>query len=868
MATYQVRFYDFDPDTQIPTGTGNSFVWEGPATPDGKATVYDTEAGVQGLTLDDDNAGGETATADVTIDGLTSTGTSVDAEAVWTVRDTVTGETFQIASFDVEFGDARGDYTLSEQPLIPGRTYEIVNYDSNPDVTIGDPAFSSVDYESADNIVSGTAGDDTIDASYTGDPEGDMVDSGFGTGTDGNDDVIYAGAGNDTISAGAGDDTITGGAGQDTIDGGTGNDTIYGDAPEVTAQTENLSWAAAGNDNQSLAGGFSQDTGDMTVSVSFTNDGNNAPLYQAESTDTTYVGGGESFDPNSNLYLYGTGQGDTSTTTINFATNSDSLTGEASSVSFRINDIDAFLGNHQDVVTVLAYDAEGNAVPVTITVNGNDSLSPDGSTITAAMTLDTQDSINGSALVEIAGPVARIEISYSNALTPSGTYTGTHAIYVSDVYFDTIPITGDDDVINGGTGDDMIYAGDGADTIVFEDGFGNDTVEGGEGAGETGIDDDTLDFSALSTAITGSYSADEAGTLDDGVNSVDFSEIENLILTDYDDEVDASATTSGVNISGGGGADVLTGGSGDDVLDGGTGNDTLSGGAGSDTLTGGAGDDTITVAEGDTATGGDGDDTFYVQDLAEAGTGSITITGGEGSETLGDTLNFQGLAKAADITYTNTDDASGGLSGYVTLSNGSVVNFSEIENVVICFAAGTRILTPRGERPVENLEPGDLVITADHGLQPIRWIGKRSVAAQDDLAPVRIRKGTLGNTRDLLVSPQHRMLLSGYRAELLFGETEVLAPAIHLIDDHAVTRQRQDSVTYVHLLFDRHEVIYAEGTPSESFHPGHVGLRAILDPAREELFKIFPELRDGANAYGPTSRLCLRKHEARALMTY
>ncbi|MGB8623025.1 MAG: Hint domain-containing protein, partial [Paracoccaceae bacterium] len=119
--------------------------------------------------------------------------------------------------------------------------------------------------------------------------------------------------------------------------------------------------------------------------------------------------------------------------------------------------------------------------------------------------------------------------------------------------------------------------------------------------------------------------------------------------------------------------------------------------------------------------------------------------------------------------------------------------------------------------------------------------------------------------RDLLVSPQHRMLCRGARAQLLFSESEVLVPALHLLGTPDATRQAGGTVTYVHLLFDRHEVIFAEGAASESFHPGHVGVDGILAPAREELFRIFPELRADMAAYGPTARLCLKKHEARLL---
>ena len=219
-----------------------------------------------------------------------------------------------------------------------------------------------------------------------------------------------------------------------------------------------------------------------------------------------------------------------------------------------------------------------------------------------------------------------------------------------------------------------------------------------------------------------------------------------------------------------------------------------------------------------------------------------------------------------DITFTNTNDAAGGLSGNFTLPDGTVVNFSEIENI-ICFTPGARILTPSGERPVESLRPGDMVITRDHGAQPLRWTGHRTVPGVDRFAPIRVAAHVLDGARaPLLVSPQHRFLFTGYKAELLFGCDEVLVAAKHLVDGHAVTQTDQAAVTYIHLMFDRHEVIYAEGAATESFHAGDTGLSAIANSAREELFALFPDLRSHPQSYGPTARPCLRRHEARLLV--
>jgi len=124
---------------------------------------------------------------------------------------------------------------------------------------------------------------------------------------------------------------------------------------------------------------------------------------------------------------------------------------------------------------------------------------------------------------------------------------------------------------------------------------------------------------------------------------------------------------------------------------------------------------------------------------------------------------------------------------------------------VICFTPKTLIATPRGARAVETLDVGDLVMTRDHGMQPIRWIQSRTVSGIAQFAPIRLKKGVLrGMDDDLVVSPRHRVLLQGYRAELLFGESEVLVAAENLIDGDTVRRDRRQNVTYIHILFDQH----------------------------------------------------------------
>ncbi len=183
--------------------------------------------------------------------------------------------------------------------------------------------------------------------------------------------------------------------------------------------------------------------------------------------------------------------------------------------------------------------------------------------------------------------------------------------------------------------------------------------------------------------------------------------------------------------------------------------------------------------------------------------------------------------------------------------------------IVPCFTAGTTIDTARGPVAVEALRPGDLVVTLDHGLQALRWTGRRTVPAAGDLAPVTFAPLFPGGPR-LRVSPLHRMLVSCWQAEVLFGAPEVLVAAEHLVGEAGVARAPGDSVTYVHLLFDRHEIVFAGGLASESFHPGTVGLSALDRVARAEVLGLFPILRT-APAARDTARRCLRRWEAYVL---
>lgn len=178
---------------------------------------------------------------------------------------------------------------------------------------------------------------------------------------------------------------------------------------------------------------------------------------------------------------------------------------------------------------------------------------------------------------------------------------------------------------------------------------------------------------------------------------------------------------------------------------------------------------------------------------------------------------------------------------------------------IACFTKGTWIAVPGGRVMVECLQPGDAVLTRDHGAQALRWVGQRSMPARGKDAPVEIRAGTLGAHETLRLSPNHRVLIEGARAELLFGEAEVLVKAKHLVDGLAVRQVEGGEVTYLHLLFDRHEVVMANGLAVESYHPAAlVGFDA---EARAEVLRLFPALAADAAAYGPLARPELKAHE-------
>lgn len=133
------------------------------------------------------------------------------------------------------------------------------------------------------------------------------------------------------------------------------------------------------------------------------------------------------------------------------------------------------------------------------------------------------------------------------------------------------------------------------------------------------------------------------------------------------------------------------------------------------------------------------------------------------------------------------------------------------------FTRGTHITMASGaQTPIEALRVGDRVLTRNDGVQAVRWIGQSTVRAVGDFAPIRIRAGTLNNAHDLVVSPDHRLFIYQRSDQLGAGRSELLVKARHLVNGDSVTVQDGGFVDYFELLFDTHQIIYAEGIAAES----------------------------------------------------
>ena len=794
--------------------------------------------------------------------------TDVDGDTL-----TVIDASVPVAQGTVSFDD--GSITFTPAPAFVG-VAEVSYTITDPD-GLTDTATVFITVEDVIGPVDGTDAGQLMTPGFV-DGEGDEID-----GADGLNDTIFGNDGNDTIDGGLGDDTIDGGADDDEITGGAGDDSVLGGAGADT-----------------LLGGTGADTldggdGDDDIAV---NDGDDADggigddVFTLDTTDPaddidgiTIDGGADGTDGNP----AGPENGDAGDV-LDLSDVDDDLFvafNDANPEEGTVNgldddaDVDLTFEEIEKVITGEGddeIDAEFGVGPINVQTNGGDDEvegSNGDDTIDTGEGNDDIEALDGSDFVDAGDgdntvdtrgnidPVTHLsgapDRGYPGLFPGDDDPNDDLDTVITGDGDDTILTGDDDDSITSGAGDDVIDAGFDDDTI--DAGDGNDEIVGGEGADSiiAGDGDDTIfagnapgvpDAINIPDADVGGFSPDLVP--ENGLDTV-FGGAGNDVIFGQDDDDE---------LFGEEGNDAIDGGIDDDLIDGGTGNDTLTGGQGVDTILGGADRDTIIVGE------------------AGDGVGDEVDGGGEGDDF--DTLDLRGSAPeggSLEVTFTGPDSNGNGFDGFVTYfddegNETGTLTFTEIEDVIPCFTPGTLIATPKGERRVEDLQVGDRVITRDNGIQEIRWVGARAMSGAElaqapNLRPVLIRQGALGRglpERDMLVSPQHRVLITGEQPALYFDESEVLVAAKHLTDREGIDVVDVSDITYIHIMFDSHEVILSDGAWTESFQPGDMTLGAMGDAQRAEILALFPELAtaQGVEAY-TAARRALKKHEARLL---
>lgn len=761
-----------------------------------------TEVGVS----DDSNL--HTAQSGSTVSATGTTANDPDEEQAWF---SARFEDRTYIEFDLESRTTQSGFTLSGAVIADAVFTEIEEDDDTlsgglgDDIIFGQGGDDLLDGGEGDDSLSGGSGDDFL----TGDIGNDTLLGGSGgdtiLGGDGNDfidggegdDLLRTGLGNDTLLGGEGNDTLMNSAGDDSLVGGTGDDSIVAtEGNDTLIGGEGNDTMIGGADNDSLIGGTGHD-------VMYGDEGNDA-LQGDEGNDTMWGGTGlDTMDGGAGADVIWTGDDDdvvtggTGNDTLHGGVGNDSVSGG--------DDNDLIYGDVGDDTLAggagddLIYGGAGNDYMTTGT--GNDTLyGGEGD--------DTLQNSSGDD--SLVGGTGNDSITATEGDDTLEGGTGN----------DTMHGGADDDMLYGGEGDDSMTGGDDSDTFVIEDNFGRDTVEGGEG----GDDYDTLDLSGLSKPAHVTFTGDETGSVISSKSSVQFSEIEHVEGTSGDDSFDGSAAKSGFSVDAGDGDDTITTGQGSDTITGGEGDDTfvLSSGGGwdliadydtSDDDNDGLNNDQFDVSNLKGGTGYMGKVTWRDVQVTDDGNGHAKLTFPEG-----ETVVLKGVAPA-DMTGETQLRAAG----------------------IPCFTSGTLIRTPSGPVPVESLRPGDLVNTFDSGPQPVRWAAARSLelaelAADPSLRPICIEAGTFGQPTALAVSPQHGLLLSHAEAP------RQLVRAKHLAQLRGGARVMNGcrAVRYHHLLFDTHQVIWANDLPAESFYPGPMALAGLSPQARSTLFARFP----------------------------
>ncbi len=699
---------------------------------------------------------------------------------------------------------------------MPIRSLTLNSVSSTPSYAIGDRVAGSY----PDAVVDGTAGNDSMGVGYT-DGEGDQITSG--------DDSIDAGAGNDLVAAGDGNDTIAGGLGDDTIYYGLGDDSVLGgDGADLIDDVSGSVYATGAN---FLDGGAGNDT-----------------IYGGNSTDTILGGEGndwiQAHDGDDVI------KGGTDADTINADLGDDTIQLED---DFGNDSISGGSGNENNGGDVLDLSLVTQDTTVDLTSSNPENGSISNGTGTATF-MDIENLVLGGGRdTVVLADGSGSDTMQAFDMADSGDGTTNDRLDVAGLTSDggTTPVTT-------------------ADVVVTDDGAGNAvlTFPGGESITLLGVAPASLGSAADLNAIGIPMPLDY---IVEGTAGADL--IDGAFAADPEgDMVDAGDNLAGNN------DDSILSGAGDDTVLAGAGNDTLVGGIGDDSLQGGTGVDTFVYAAGD------GNDTITDFNFGNTGTLSDGIT------TNNDFVDLSGFYddiwelhadQADDGQLNQSNDGVGGVdysdntqfgTGSLTFTGASADGaFFTVENTgVVCFTSGTAIRTPRGDVLIDDLRVGDLVSTVDNGLQPIRWIGRRhvdhaSLQAAPNLRPVLIRKGLLGVARDLLVSPQHGILIG--RDHLVRAKHLAEAPRSRIRIAHG-----KSDVTYIHLMFDAHQIIWAENLPSESFYPGPVAQKTIAPEPLRELRALFPDvvssrvsLSQIEKEYGEPARLFIPRKSAQTV---
>lgn len=653
----------------------------------------------------------------------------------------------------------------------------------------------------------------------------DTVDGGAGndvilTGDD--DDGVIGGSGNDTIDAGFDDDWVRGGEGDDVIEGGEGNDALEGDdgndliyADVAPGDAEGAAFALydlpndgtdADPDNNSdkVAGGRDDDT-----------------IFGQDDDDRLYGGVGDDVldGGNDNDQL----QGDTGNDDLRGGAGNDMLTGGTAS----------------------------KLPPIWGTVTGSSGTLPGTN---ENSDIEHVSSSSGTTLnvPETFGSVTGYWLNNFEAES----HTHSFSQPVGGVQFDIVAINSNEAytfTIDGVAIDLATALDEGSVTITSPNGNWSITPEGTLSSASSN--------EVIQVTFTGPLSMIEIA--ETALGDATSSGAVYAIKTDTN-PVDVGADT----LDGGAGDDILDGGHGDDIVDGGQGNDLLTGGSGDDTFgyVPGGGLDTITDFNAGTS-GTIGDDDATNNDFVDLSGFYDNISELHADYHDDQVLNQSNLTDMNGnvVDYSDNDQFDAG-EGLVFTGGSSDASFFTDENTgVICFAGGTMILTVGGEMPVECLRIGDQIVTRDNGVQTLQWIGQKVLSTSDlvrqpSLRPVLIQGGRFGATRDLIVSPQHGVLLS----DRDWSGQECLYRAKHLADVPGVAARVMAGcrgVTYFHLLFEAHQVVFSNGLPSESFYPGAQSLKTLSPEALCELMALFPELAKGriSDAFGTPARSYSRR---------